>query len=304
MTREVCIIGVPSDFGSHRRGVDMGPSAIRYAGMRDELEAAGVDCADAGDLPVPDVDRRGTGDGPVENAKHLDAVAEVGDDVGDAVAAAIDDGTLPVVLGGDHSVAIGTMNGAGSEGDVGVIWFDAHADYNTPETSPSGNVHGMPLAAALGKGAFSDMYWARTAGLREENVVWVGLRSVDDAEAEAIANSEATAFTMSDVDERGIIDVTEEALEIASEGVDGLHVSLDMDFLDPDEAPGVGTPVRGGVSYREAHAGMERVAEWDDGGGDVRSLEVVEVNPILDRENETATLATELTASALGKTVL
>jgi arginase len=304
MTREVRIIGVPSDFGSHRRGVDMGPSAIRYGGLVDQLEDAGVDCTDAGDLAVPDVDRRSADDQSVDNARHIDAVAEVSADVDDEVAAAIGDGALPVVLGGDHSVAIGTMGGAASEGDIGVVWFDAHADYNTPETSPSGNVHGMPLAAALGMGTFSNMYWARTAGLREENVVWVGLRSVDDAEAEAIGESEATAFTMSDVDERGIIDVTEEALEIASSGVDGLHVSLDMDFIDPNEAPGVGTPVRGGVSYREAHAAMERVAEWDADGCELRSLEVVEVNPILDEHNETAELATELTASALGKTVL
>jgi arginase len=304
MTREVRIIGVPSDFGSNRRGVDMGPSAIRYAGLVDEIEALGDDCSDRGNVHVPSVRTADVGDAPVENAKHLDAVAEVSSEIEDEVADAIDDGTLPLVVGGDHSVAIGTMAGAATEGDVGVVWFDAHGDVNTPETSPSGNVHGMPLAAALGKGAFSDMYWARTPGLREENVVWVGLRSVDDAEADVIRESEATAFTMSDIDDRGIIDVTEEALEIASDGVDGLHVSLDMDFLDPKEAPGVGTPVRGGVTYREAHAAMERVAAWERSGGTMRSLEVVEANPILDEHNETARLATELVASVLGKRVL
>jgi arginase len=304
MTRQVRIIGAPSDFGSHRRGVNMGPSAIHYAGLVDQLEGAGVECTDAGDVHVPTVRTGEAGDPPVANARHLDAVAEVSADLDDEVAAAIEDGALPLVLGGDHSVGIGTMAGAAHAGDIGVVWFDAHGDLNTPETSPSGNVHGMPLAAALGMGAFSNMYWARTPGLREENVVWVGLRSVDDAEAEAIHDSEATAFTMSDIDERGVIDVTEEALEIAGDGVDGLHVSLDMDWLDPGEAPGLGTPVRGGVTYREAHAAMEQVAEWDADCGALRSMEVVEVNPILDEHNETAELATELAASALGKRIL
>jgi arginase len=304
MTRDVRIIGVPSDFGSNRRGVDMGPSAIRYAGLLEELQAVGVDCVDAGDLRVPEVRTGDATESSVENAKHLEAVAEVSSAIDDEVEDAIEDGTLPVVLGGDHSVAIGTMGGAATQGDIGVVWFDAHGDLNTPSTSPSGNVHGMPLAAALGMGEFSNMYWARTPGLREENVVWVGLRSIDDAEAEAIEGSKATAFTMSDIDERGIIDVTQEALKIAGKGVDGLHVSLDMDFLDPNEAPGVGTPVRGGVSYREAHAAMEQVANWDGDGGELRSLEVVEVNPILDQVNETAELATELVASALGKRIL
>jgi len=304
MTREVRIIGVPSDFGTNRRGVDMGPSALRYAGLVEAIEAAGVGCTDGGNVAVPSVRTGDAGNGAVENARHLDAVAEVSDALAGEVADAIDGGTLPLVLGGDHSVAIGTMAGAAAGGDVGVVWFDAHGDVNTPATSPSGNVHGMPLAAAMGLGAFSEMYWARTPGLRAENVVWVGLRSVDEAEAETIRDSDATAFTMSDVDDRGIIDVTEEALEIAGAGVDGLHVSLDMDFLDPNEAPGVGTPVRGGVSYREAHAAMERVAAWDDSGGTVRSMEVVEVNPILDDHNETADLGTELVASALGKQIL
>jgi arginase len=304
MARDVRIIGVPSDFGTNRRGVDMGPSAIRYAGLVDQIEAAGADCYDAGNLPVPDVHAGANDESPVENARHLDAVAEVSSDIKAEVATAIEDGALPVVLGGDHSVAIGSMAGSAGEGDIGVVWFDAHADYNRPETSPTGNVHGMPLAAALGQGAFSNMYWARTPGLRAENVVWIGLRSVDDEEAEAVRRSQATAFTMSDIDERGVIDVTREALEIAASGVDGLHVSLDMDWLDPNDAPGVGTPVRGGVTYREAHGALEEVAEWADADGTLRSLEVVEVNPILDEHNETAKLATELVASALGKRVL
>lgn len=283
----------------------MGPSAIRYAGLVDEIEAIGVECSDAGDVRVPRV-RRGEEDHdqPVENAKHLDQVAEVSTRLADEVADARAAGELPVVIGGDHSLAIGTVAGATRDATLGAIWFDAHGDYNTPETSPSGNVHGMPLAASLGQGAFAEMDWARANGLREENVVWVGLRSLDDAESEAILDSNATAYTMADIDERGINDVVEEALDVATRGVDGIHVSLDMDWLDPQIAPGVGTPVRGGATYREAHSAMETVAERDQAGEILHSFEVVEVNPILDSHNETAELAVQFTASALGKRVL
>ncbi len=305
MGRTVRIIGAPTDFGSNRRGVDMGPSAIRYAGLVEGIEATGADCTDAGDVRVPHVRRRGDDrDQPVENAKHLDQVAEVSTRIADEVADARDAGALPIVIGGDHSLAIGTVAGAARDADLGLLWFDAHGDYNTPETSPSGNVHGMPLAASLGRGTFADMDWARADGLREENVVWIGLRSLDDAEREAIHDGDATAYTMADVDERGINDVVEEALEIAASGVDGLHVSLDLDWLDPRIAPGVGTPVRGGVTYREAHAAMEIVAERDRDADLLHSFEVVEVNPILDSHNETAELATELTSSAVGKRIL
>ena len=304
MGRDVRIIGVPTDFGTNRRGVDMGPSAVRYAGLADEIELAGRTPEDVGDLNVPRV--RGTeGErSQVENANHLDAVAEVCSTVSEEVADALADDTMPLVVGGDHSIAIGSMGGAARDADIGVLWFDAHGDYNTPETSPSGNVHGMPMAAALGEGAFSGMYWARTPGLREENVVWIGLRDLDDEERETIRESNATAFTMTDIDERGIVDVVEEAIELASRRVDGIHVSLDLDWLDPKVAPGVGTPVRGGVTYREAHAAMERVAATDREEDLLRSMEIVEVNPILDQHNETAEMAAELTASALGKRVL
>jgi arginase len=326
MSRQVQIIGAPMDLGANRRGVDMGPSAIRYAGLADELEAAGVETTtDAGDLLVPRAEERDPdAEQPAEgSAKFLRETADVCSRLADEVAAALDEDTFPLVLGGDHSIAIGTVGGAAREADLGVVWFDAHGDFNTPKTSPSGNVHGMPLAAVLGIGDFADTEWANAHTLREENVAMVGLRSLDDAEREAIRNSDVTAYTMSDIDERGITPVVEDALDVAtygisasearggssdewseSDGVDGIHVSLDLDWLDPKEAPGVGTPVRGGVTYREAHSALETVAERDEDEGVLRSLEVVEVNPILDESNETAELATELAASGLGKSIL
>jgi arginase len=295
-------IGVPMDLGADRRGVDMGPSAIRYAGLSAALDGIDRPSREAGDLTVPHAEERDPEKHTnATNAKYLAEVESVCTQLADEVARTLDEGALPLVLGGDHSIAIGTLAGAARESDIGAVWFDAHSDVNTPETTPSGNVHGMPLAAALGLGEFADTPWANAPNLSEENVVLVGLRSVDDPERERIRDSDMTAFTMSDIDERGVVSVTEEALAIATDGVDGIHVSLDMDWLDPAHAPGVGTPVRGGVTYREAHSAMELVAEHDDA---LRSLEVVEVNPILDSHNETAELATELAASALGKRVL
>ncbi|ADE03230.1 arginase [Haloferax volcanii] len=299
MERNVRILGAPTDYGANRRGVDMGPSAIRYAGLAGELESAGVSPTDAGDLAVPHHATRDA-DAGATNAKHVKEVEEVTRSLADAVSTALAEGTTPLALGGDHSIAIGSLVGSARDADIGVIWFDAHGDFNTPSTSPSGNVHGMPLAAALGIGDFAGVEWANAAGLKEENVAIVGLRSVDDAEAEAIRDSDVTVYTMSDIDERGITDVTNDALDVATDGTDGVHISLDLDWLDPREAPGVGTPVRGGVTYREAHAAMELVARSEA----MRSFELVEVNPILDEHNETATLATELAASAFGKRIL
>jgi len=299
---DVRIIGAPSDYGQGRRGVDMGPSAIRYAGLSTELEAAGATCRDAGDLSVPRAEERDPDYRPPSegNAKFLreteDVVTRLGDGVADALAA----DETPLVLGGDHSVAIGSLRGSARDAEIGAVWFDAHGDFNTPTTSPSGNVHGMPLAATLGVGEFVGVEWANAPGLREENVVVVGLRSVDDAERRMLSDSDVTVYTMSDIDERGVRAVVDDALQVAGHGVDGVHASLDMDWLDPNEAPGVGTPVRGGVTYREAHLAMELLAESEL----LRSMEVVEVNPTLDDSNETAELATELAASAFGKTVL
>ncbi|TQQ79288.1 arginase [Halonotius terrestris] len=302
MEQSVRIIGAPTDYGANRRGVDMGPSAIRYAGLAEQLEAADVIPLDVGDIDAPraevcDPDTTPPASG---NAKFLNETEAVCRRLADEVAATLTEGHLPLVLGGDHSVAIGSVRGSARDADIGTVWFDAHSDLNTPATSPSGNVHGMPLAALLGIGAFDAVEWANAPSLREENLALVGLRSVDEPEKELIANSEISVFTMSEIDQRGITAVTDDALAAATDGVDALHVSLDLDWLDPGEAPGVGTPVRGGVSYREAHAAMERVADC----GLLRSLDLVEVNPVLDESNETAALATELAASALGKRIL
>ncbi|MFD1571697.1 arginase [Halorubrum laminariae] len=298
----VRIIGAPTDYGANRRGVDMGPSAIRYAGLADQLTSAGVDPVDAGDLVVPRAEERDPdADAPSEwNAKFLRETADVCRRLAEEVDETLAAGNVPLALGGDHSIAIGSLVGSARDAEIGAVWFDAHADLNTPSTTPSGNVHGMPLAAALGLGEFADTEWANASGLSPENVALVGLRSVDGAEADLLREGDFAVYTMSDIDERGITAVTEEAMATAAAGVDGVHVSLDLDWLDPNEAPGVGTPVRGGVTYREAHSAMEIVDET----ASLRSMELVEVNPTLDQHNETAELATELAASAFGKRVI
>ncbi|GAB7091617.1 arginase [Halorubrum luteum] len=298
----VRIIGAPTDYGANRRGVDMGPSAIRYGGLAEELAGANVETVDAGDLAVPRAEERDPDAEPptAGDAKFLRETADVCSRLGAEVAGTLANGEVPLALGGDHSIAIGSLVGTARDADVGVVWFDAHADLNTPSTTPSGNVHGMSLAAALGLGEFADTEWANAPGLSPESVALVGLRAVDEAERELIRERGFTAYTMSDIDEQGITDVTEAAIETANDGADGVHVSLDLDWLDPNEAPGVGTPVRGGVTYREAHTAMEIVHDADA----LRSMELVEVNPTLDQHNETAELATELAASALGKRVL
>ncbi|WP_336338255.1 arginase [Haloarcula brevis] len=304
MQRQVRVLGVPMDLGADRRGVDMGPSAIRYGGLAEQLASTGIDCVDGGDIAVPRPEERDPDAGGLERgrAKFFRETKEVCEDVTTAVDATLREGRVPLVLGGDHSIAIGTIAGAARDDeDMGVIWFDAHGDFNTPATTPSGNIHGMSLAAVLGRGVFADHEWAHTPAVSEENVVIVGLRDVDDGERQLIADSDVTAYTMSDIDARSAPEVVDEALEIATDGTDGIHVSLDLDWLDPTEAPGVGTPVRGGVSYREAHIAMEYVAEHHD---QLRSMEMVEVNPILDEHNRTAELGCELVASAFGKRVL
>ncbi len=288
------------DLGADRRGVDMGPSAIRYAGLADTLDDIGHTCVDVGDLSVPRPELS-SGDGDAVDAKYLAETEQVCRDLRETVEEALAAGEFPLVLGGDHSIAIGSIGGSARAGSTGVVWFDAHGDFNTPATTPSGNVHGMPVAAVLGRGEFADADWAYAPTVSEENVAMVGIRSLDDAEQEALRDSGVSVFTMSDIDDRGLTDVVEDAFAVATDGTDGIHVSLDMDFLDPNEAPGVGTPVRGGATYREAHAAMEYVADHLDV---VRSMEVVEVNPILDQHNATAELAVELVASAVGKRIL
>ena len=303
MDRPVRVFGVPMDLGADRRGVDMGPSAIRYAGLADTVERMGIACEDGGDVAVPGPERTDpeAGSPPEGRAKYLAATEQVCRDLADDVAAAVADDHVPLVLGGDHSIAIGTVNGVARHRDPGVVWFDAHGDFNTPTTTPSGNVHGMSLAAILGRGTFGGRPWA-DAGVDPENVAIVGVRDLDDRERDALRASDVTVFSMTDVDERGLPAVTRDAVDVATDGTNGLHVSLDLDFLDPSEAPGVGTPVRGGASYREGHTAMEIVSRR--AGEDLASIELVEVNPILDEHNRTAELAVELAASALGEQII
>jgi arginase len=296
--RELAIIGAALDLGAGRRGVDMGPSAIRYAGIDDRLAALGLDCADLGNVETAVAEAAEEVD---PNARFLPDIKRSCERVARLVSGVTRERKVPIVLGGDHSVAIGTLGGMASvHGPGGVIWFDAHGDLNTPETSPSGNVHGMPLGAALGLApqAFASEAWPLPA-LDPQHVALVGIRSLDAGERELVKDLGIAVHTMSDLDRTGIEPVLREALERVS-GAPFVHVSLDMDVVDPEAAPGVGTPVRGGLSYREAHLAMELVAEW----GEFSSFEVVEVNPILDRENATGQLAVELTASAFGARIL
>jgi arginase len=297
--REVAVIGAPLDLGQGRRGVDMGPSAIRYAELKQHLsDKLGIAVQDLGDVNAPIPEATDAGDA---HARFLPQILELCDRVATLVADARRKGSTPVVLGGDHSIALGTLVGmASSSGPGGVVWVDAHADLNTPESSPSGNVHGMVLAAALGLcgPAFEHDGWTLPA-VEPGRIALVGIRSLDQGERELLKELDALVFTMSEIDRVGIEPCMREALAHAS-GPSFVHVSLDMDVVDPEYAPGVGTPVRGGLSYREAHLAMEIAAE----SGIVDSLDVVEVNPVLDRENATARLAVELVASALGARIL
>jgi arginase len=297
--REVAVIGAPLDLGAGRRGVDMGPSAIRYAGLDKQLaDKLGVQVTDAGNVISPVVETTAMGDA---NARYLGQILDLCDRLSVLVAEAAGRGALPLVLGGDHSVALGSLVGmAKVHGAGGVVWIDAHGDLNTPATSPSGNVHGMVLAAALGMAgdSFKRDGWPLPA-VEPGRLALVGVRSLDDGERALLRELDAKVFTMSEVDRIGIEPCMREAIAHAAGGA-FLHVSLDLDVVDPDYAPGVGTPVRGGLSYREAHLAMETVAE----SGLVDSMDVVEVNPILDRENATGQLAVELVASALGARIL
>ena len=295
---KAAIIGAPLDLGAGRRGVDMGPSAIRYAGLAEHLTALGVECADWGNVEAAVAEATAEED---SRARFLPAIRTTCERIAGLVGAALDEGRVPIVLGGDHSIALGTLGGLASRrGPGAVLWLDAHGDLNTPETSPSGNVHGMPLAAALGRAGpgFDSPSWTLPA-LEPERVAVIGARSIDPGERALIGELGLAVHTMSELDRRGVEAVVREALERAA-GAPFVHVSLDLDGLDPGVAPGVGTPVRGGLTYREAHLALELVAE----SGLLSSLEIVEVNPILDRENATAALAVELALSAFGATTL
>ena len=296
--RRVAIIGAELDLGAGRRGVDMGPSAIRYAGLGERLVELGIASEDRGNVYTRVRETMDAGD---EKARFLTEIRETCERIAEQVRSAAESGSLPLVLGGDHSVAIGTIGGLASlHGPGGVLWFDAHADFNTPETTPSGAVHGMPLAAVLGRAGvgFESNSWPLPA-LDPERVALIGARSIDPGERDALREADVAVFTISDVDRRGVEPVLKEALERVS-GAPFVHVSVDLDLVDPVVAPGVGSPVTGGFSYREAHLALELVAE----SGLLTSLELVEVNPILDHENATAKLAVELAASALGARIL
>jgi len=300
---EVTLIGVPLDLGAGRRGVDMGPSAFRVADVDAKLRALGYDVRDAGDLDVHIQETRNPGDARL---KYLKEIKETCEALRETVKGVLEAGRMPVVLGGDHSVAMGTLAGLSRhhrarKQKIGLIWFDAHADCNTAETSPSGNIHGMPLAVALGIGA------PELVGLGGDGpmvdgarAAAVGLRDVDQAERANVRAAGLGAFTMRDIDERGMRTVIEEAIKRASTGTAGIHVSFDLDAMDPDYAPGVGTPCPGGLSFREAHLAMEMLADT----GKVISAELVEANPILDHRNGTAKLGVELLCSLLGKKIL
>jgi arginase len=296
--RRLAIIGAPLDLGAGRRGVDMGPSAIRYAGLEARLADLGLESDDLGNVELVVPEEIAEGD---PHARFLAEIKAACEDVAERVKEAREQGQTPLVLGGDHSVALGTLGGlAAASGAGGVVWFDAHADLNTPANSPSGNVHGMVLGAALGldDSAFASDTWPLPA-VDPARTVILGTRLLDPGEKEAARERGVRVITMSQIDRTGIEPAVREALERVS-GDGFVHVSLDLDVVDPEVAPGVGTPVRGGLSYREAHLAMELVAE----AGLMSSLDVVEVNPILDRENQTAELAVELVASAFGARIL
>jgi arginase len=303
MSKKAKIIGVPMDLGAGRRGVDMGPSAIRIAGLNQAIKLLGYEVSDAGNVhvrPAESIERTSP------RAHFLPQIAEAAEELAVMVEAALDEGALPVILGGDHSIAIGSAAGVASfyrkrHQRVGIIWLDAHTDVNTPETSPSGNIHGMPLAALLGRGARELTHVAGFAPkVVPENVAVIGARSIDPGEREFVRSTGIRVFSMSELDERGLPDVVAEAVEIASMNTAGFHVTMDMDFIDPFYAPGVGTPERGGATYREGHLAMEKIA----GSGRVLSVELTEVNPVFDTQNQTAQLAVELILSALGKKIL
>ena len=301
--KTIAILGVPQDYGAGRRGVDMGPSAIRVANLNARLAALGYQVNDLGNLSVelPEQARRSGG-----KAHHLPQIADNCLRLAKLVERAAAQPSFPLVLGGDHSIAAGSVAGMAkhlrrSKHKLGLVWIDAHGDFNTPESSPSGNVHGMPLAAIAGLGTrelthlrgFSPM-------VAPENIVLVGIRDIDAGEARNIRQCGVQAFTMREIDERGMRSVMTEAIQTATRGTNGFHLSLDMDALDPEYAPGVGTAVAGGLSYREAHLAMEMI---HDAHG-MLSMDVVEVNPVLDIANKTAALAVELILSAMGKRIL
>jgi arginase len=301
--RKIRVIGVPLDLGQSRRGVDMGPSAVRVAGLEARLEELGHQVEDGGNVLVAIPEQKKEGDA---SAKYLKEITATCTKLADLVLKTLEAGKVPLCLGGDHSMAAGTASGVAEfyrrqQQRIGLIWIDAHTDINTPESSPSGNVHGMPLAALMGlwQSDLGNIY-GFSPKVNPENCVLVGVRDIDAVEKENVRRAGIGVFTMRDIDERGMRTVMEEALRLAGRGTAGYHISLDMDWVDPEDAPGVGTPVRGGATYREAHLAMEIIADHSR----MLSMEIVEVNPVIDEHNRTANLAVELALSAFGKKIL
>ncbi|RLQ93250.1 arginase [Falsibacillus albus] len=300
MKKKISILGVPMDLGQMRRGVDMGPSAIRYAGVVERLESLGYDIDDQGNIEIDQAERVHN---PDTNLRNLKAVADGNERLAAKIHDIIDGDSFPLIFGGDHSIALGTLAGVSKHyNNLGVIWYDAHGDLNTADTSPSGNIHGMPLAASLGIGheALTNI-GGYTPKVKPENIVIIGARSLDEGERVLIKEKGIKVYTMHEIDRLGMTKVMEEAMAyLKDRQVDGVHLSLDLDGLDPNDAPGVGTPVIGGISYRESHLAMEMLAE----AGVITSAEFVEVNPILDEKNKTASVAVALMGSLFGEKLL
>ena len=301
--RNIGVIGVPIDLGAGRRGVDMGPSAIRIADLEKRLEELGHKVEDYGDLDVmiPETQKVGTG-----KLRYKAPILSACTALMNMVDKCLGENRMPLVLGGDHSIAIGSVAGTTNfyarQGEsLGLIWFDAHGDANTPETTPSGNIHGMSLAVSLG---FGDEELVQLGGrapkVQPRNTVLVGIRDLDPGERDFLKKSGVTCYTMRDLDERGMRDVVDEAIGLAADGTAGVHLSFDLDVVDPEDAPGTGTPVWGGITYREAHLAMEMMSDR----AQIAAIDLVEVNPVLDSQNMTGILAAELAQSALGKTIL
>jgi arginase len=303
MAEKIRIIGVPMDLGASRRGVDMGPSALRVAGLQARLKQLPRQVEDMGNIVVKQPEEQPYG---VKNAKYLEEISDTCKGLAESVRKTLDEDLLPLVLGGDHSIAVGTTAGAAAHYQkeskrIGLIWLDAHADMNTPDSSPSGNVHGMPLASIMGYGPAELTQLGGIKPMVEpRSVALVGVRDLDSKERRLVKESGMHVFTMRDIDERGMREVMSEALRFTNDDTAGIAVSLDMDFVDPTDAPGVGTPVRGGVTYREAHLALEMIAD----SRSMLSFELVEINPVIDLHNTTAILGVELVLSGLGKKIL
>lgn len=290
MTKTINIIGVPIDFGANKRGVDMGPSAIRYSGLYESIMNMGLKCRDLGNIDVPIISGRFN--------RFPQELNQTYQDLATAVEHSLKEGSLPLILGGDHSIAIGSITGIQREiPNIGILWMDAHSDFNSEQTSVTGNLHGMPLAVCTGFGSYTGLDFK--GSVNPKNIVIIGLRSVDKKEAELLKESGITVFTMEDIDALGMREVMKRALKIAGENTRDIHLSFDFDVIDPSEAPGVGTPIKGGLTYREAHLAAEMIAE----SSKLRSIEFVELNPIQDIQNRTGELAVSLICSVLGKRI-